>query len=321
VGQPKAFQKTIDFYLKSLFLSMRFFYKRRGATLAAASSFYILLTIIPFFLFIIKVLSFMFGEEGDIELLFTTFITSFFPDLGTELISQIKGLITSPLHFHAGLTFSNFCILVFSSLLFLNSIWNGLYIMTSDPVHKKWKKHLKGIGILTLTVLFFSIFVAGPPLIEHMQILMNNSDVFNELREKYKILNWLVSDTWRIFFFRSGLVKFLFFWIFFSFIYKWFFGHNLNLRESSLGALIFSVCFILGKSLFWVYLDYTKLSYGIGHSNYYVFLVGLLWPFLNMCLFFWGASFCHVIHVESIKWVSSIEDLKKKEENVDTAGD
>ena len=95
-----------------LFLAIKRFNLQRGTTLAAASSFYFLLTIVPMTLIFVRGIGYVLGDlSGALEQVFLV-ISSFFPKLTNDFLVAIKELVSTALFGPVKLTIINFIFLL-----------------------------------------------------------------------------------------------------------------------------------------------------------------------------------------------------------------
>jgi len=95
------------------------------------------------------------------------------------------------------------------------------------------------------------------------------------------------------FLFKSSLFSSVIFIFYFIFLYRWFFNGKITFLESLWGASTFIICLSISRSLFWVYLKYLKQGLMQNYGNYYTLIIGLVWVYVVLALFFFGACLCH----------------------------
>ena len=79
------------------------------------------------------------------------------------------------------------------------------------------------------------------------------------------------------------------------FLFKWFFGRRISVKTAFLGAFTFVGFLIIGRSIYWLYLDYVKVNMMENYGSYHTYLIGIIWIYLIMCFFFFAAAVCQVI--------------------------
>lgn len=248
----------------------KLFSDRQASQLAASSSFYIILTIVPFLLLTTRVVGLFFNGPEDIYSYVIEVSGYTFPEIAPELLIKIKALVAKPLQGGTSFTIINSFLLLISCLTFFNSLWGGLYLLSGDMMFLSWKRHLRAFGMLGMMILivFFS-FLLQP------------------------VLKWLGIP------FGLTIWQFFIFWIAFSLTYYWLFGGSGKKREAVLASATFVGLLIGSKGLFWLYLLAIRSSVEINYGEYYLIFVGAIWVFLFMNLFFYGLSLCIVMRENS----------------------
>lgn len=277
--------------------SIDLFGKKRGTTLASSSTFYILLTIVPFFLLLIRVVGSLIGDINSTQLKLFNLVESFFPDVAPEILSQIQEIVKGPLFARGEFTIINFGILIVSSLSFFNSIWNGLYLITEDRSYLKLVKHLKGIFVIGITIVSLTLFFFLPTILYYSGQLFTNNIVVNYLTEHIpnllKISDYFSSYNYGIsYFVKSNLFHAVIFTTFFAFLYRWFFSWKLSLKQSFIASLVFTSLIIVGKNLFWIYFIYIRDNLIRNYGDYYTLIVAVIWIYFSMIFFYFGACIC-----------------------------
>ncbi|MBT3586491.1 MAG: YihY/virulence factor BrkB family protein [Halobacteriovoraceae bacterium] len=278
--------------------AFQLFNKKKGTMLAAASSFYVLITIVPLILLIIRMVGFFIGDISESQEQLFSFALNIFPKATVDILMVVKKLVHGPLYGGAPFTVLNSIILTASSLSFFNSIWNGLYLMTEDRSHVSLIRYIKGVGIIGVTICILCLSLILPPFfLLIFNVLQNNfliSFLWDNLESIRPILEYfqnLKLDS--NFLYQSNFFYLICFTVYFAFLYRYFFQWKIAFREALLGSVSFVVSLIAGKNLFWIYFFYVRKSLIKNYGDYYTFIVGLIWIYLVMSFFFFGACLCH----------------------------
>jgi len=280
--------------------SLELFQEKRGTTIASSSTFYILLTIVPFCLLLIRVVGIVIGDINSTQVQIFKLLEKFFPDVAPEILLQIQTIVKGPLFAGGQFTILNFLILLVTSLSFFNSIWNGLFLITEDRNYLKFNKHLKGVFVIGVTILFLSFFFFLPSLYFYVGKFMTNNIVINYISETFPRLRGSSEYFSQVNFgflyvIKSNFFHAVIFSFFFAFLYRWFFSWKLSLKQSFAGALVFSTLVILGKNIFWIYFIYVRESLMRNYGDYYTLIVGIVWLYMTMSFFYFGVCFCTVL--------------------------
>ncbi|MCK5882298.1 MAG: YihY/virulence factor BrkB family protein [Bacteriovoracaceae bacterium] len=290
---------SIRLFLYRFAKAIRLFSQRRGVTLAAASSFYILMTMVPLALLLLRVVGSFLGDIGQTEAHFFALVGGLFPQAAPEMVELLRKIISGPLFGNKGLTGFNVVILTFTSLGLVNSVWNGIFLITEDKTLLSWKNYLKGIVVIGMTAVLLVCAFALPPfillvisVIKSNTILTYLSGVVPNFDYVVQSINWL--SWWATYLVKSNLFYGTILLVYFTFLYLWFFNWKLKLKGAVLGAFTFVVSLVVGKWAFVVYFQYARTNLVANYGDYYTFIVGLMWIFLVMCFFFFGMCLCHV---------------------------
>ncbi|OUR96410.1 hypothetical protein A9Q84_08645 [Halobacteriovorax marinus] len=280
--------------------SLKLFQEKRGTTLASSSTFYILLTIVPFCLLLIRVVGILIGDINSTQTQIFELLSRFFPDVAPEILSQIQTTVKGPLFAAGQFTILNFFILLVTSLSFFNSIWNGLFLITEDKSYLKFNKHLKGIFVIGVTIVLLSFFFFLPSVYFYIGKVLTNNVVINFISESFPTLSgsskyFSQVNFGFLYFIKSNFFHAVIFSVFFAFLYRWFFSWKISLKQSFVGSIIFSILIILGKNLFWIYFMYVRESLMRNYGDYYTLIVGIVWLYMTMSFFYFGACVCTVL--------------------------
>tara|TARA_R110002072_G_scaffold1989_1_gene16233 strand:- start:6195 stop:7133 length:939 start_codon:yes stop_codon:yes gene_type:complete len=300
-AQVKDLSKKL---LRSYWEALTLFNQRRGTTLAASSSFYIIITLVPFFLLLIRLVGFFLGSVEEVHNYLFTFGEEVFPDIGPEIIIKVKNLLAGPLFGKAQFTVINFFILLVSSLSFFNAIWSGLFLISGDKSLLSPKKHFKGIVVIGFTILILVVALSIQPLFIFVWTVLQNNFVVDYLSQFDSMLG-LISyfksiDIKNSFNWASNYFFFISFLLYFTFVFRWFFNWSIRLRESLIGAGTFVFLLLAGKNLFWIYFLYVREGLIQNYGDYYTFIIGILWIYVVMCFFFFSACLCFVFKKKPI---------------------
>lgn len=272
------------------------FSKQRGTTLAAASSFYFLLTIVPSILIFVRALGFIFGDmSGAIEQVFLV-TDSFFPKMTGAFVVAIKELVTTALFGPAQLTVINLIFLIIGALSFVNSLWSGIYLLTQDRSFLSWRNYITGIVVLGFSSLFVLVIFLVPTLfISFINFIQTNTfvasilDILPMSREFF--LDLAIFDLDKGFLLKSDFLTLLLFVFYFSLIFRWMFRSRLDWKDSFLSGFCFSFGLFAMKRIFWLYLETSKESLMSNYGKAYTLVLGALWIYFIMCLFYLVVSF------------------------------
>lgn len=286
-------------YFDAVILGIKFFRQKRVSILAAASSFYIILAFIPLSLLLVRALGFAMGDLEETEGRLFEIFANIYPEINTQFILKVQKLIEGPLYATQKFTYLNLIFLIIASLSFTNSIWTGLAIITQDRAKSLWVR-LKSLLIISVTVIFLTITLLVSPFLRFMGELAKNNFVVSLIKKNFPgseaLLNYFAHiDLGVNFLVQTNLFPFILFLIYFTFLYRYFFHWKIKLKDAFFGALIFVSALSIGRFGFYIYFNTFRKALKNNYGDYYSFFVTLLWIFLVMSFFFFGACICHIL--------------------------
>ncbi len=275
------------------------FYQKKGTMLASSASFYALLSVVPFTLLLVRGIGYFLGSLDKTQKYLFIIGSTFFPEIAPELLIKLQLLIKGPLFAGTKFNLLNFFFLAISTLSFLNSIWMGIFFITDDKNTLSWWRILKGFVIILITLLMVGMIFIMPPIIIYIiKFLQSNVltqfiwDNFDFLRPALQYI--LKINLKKSYWLNSNLLHITILLAYFTVLYRWLFSWKIKFSEAFLASLSFSLSIFLGKSLFWIYIYYVRTSLMRNYGDLYTSVIGVIWLFLLMCFFFYGACVCNV---------------------------
>lgn len=281
------------------------FIQRRGANLAAAASFYVIISIVPLFLLMVRLIGFIIGDLGKGEEEIFYYAGTFFPNVAPEVLEKVRAMVAGPLFGDAKFTVINLGLLTLSSLSFFNSIWSGLYLITNDKSFLSFWRNLKGIIVIGVTIILIALSMTLPGIFLFLVNSAQNNFVVQFVWENVPLLRPAVEhfqqyDLSQGFLVKTNILHGIIFVGYFTFLYRWFFSWRVPLFNSFIAALTFVFSLVAGKSFFFVYFNYVRDNLIRNYGDFYTAIVGLMWLYFVMCFFFFGACLCHVMKDEPV---------------------
>jgi membrane protein len=250
------------------------FHKDRAGLLAAAISFYVILSFVPLVLVLVSISGFVVHASDEVALELFALINNLFPAATGKALEHASGIIEKRHWFGIlgllALTWSASRVFNVAETA-LNLIWKP---KKSRPYWKSRLLTLALVPVSVVTILFSFVWTSLNSLARHAVV------PFLDIR---------LSET----FFFSGLVPFLFpvllsFLLFFS-IYKILPGHKSLLSACVLGAVFASLAWEVCKLLFDLYIkEFTNLDKIYGSLGGIVILI--MWVYLSAYILIIGAE-------------------------------
>jgi membrane protein len=285
--------------IKNLYLAVRLFFKKQGMTLASSSSFYAIITIVPFMLLTVRAIGYFLGNISRTEKYLFILGSKFFPEIAPDLLIKLQALIKGPLFAESHFTLLNFFFLAVTTFTFINSIWMGVFLITGDHQILSLWRILKGFVIIGFTLLMLGLIFIFPPVIIYV-IKFFQSNVFTQyLWDNFETLRPMITYGMKInlkksYWLSSDVLHLTVILSYFTMLYRWLFYFKITLKESMVAALAFSVSMFIGKYLFWIYLNFVRNGLIRNYGDLYTSVVGIIWLLYLMAFFFYGVCVCSV---------------------------
>jgi membrane protein len=261
-------------YLKILIRSFIDFIKDGGLILAGSLSYFTMMALVPFCLFLITILSYSLGHYQGFYQFFSSRLIYFFPDITSEITKQLGKLIA-----FKGIGTFSIILYGFLSLPLFSSMENAMNIIFK--VEKKrtffWSL-LISLLVLTLIIFMLSISFAATSFIH---LLQTSQSSFLELKIGL-ITGFLL----------RYLVPFIMVLFTIMIVYLFFPKAKVKTRHALIGALFTTVFLEIAKHFFTWYVG-TVVQFGSIYGPLTAFVVFLLWMFYSSCILLIGAEVVH----------------------------
>jgi membrane protein len=260
-------------YPKILIRSFVDFIKDGGLILAGSLSYFTMMALVPFCLFLITIFSYFLGHYEGFYEFFSSKLTFFFPDITSAVTKQLGKLIA-----FKGIGTFSIILYGFLSLPLFSSMENAMNVIFK--VEKKraffWSL-LISVLILTLIIFMLSISFAATSLIH----LLKASPTFPELR-----IGLITSSLLRY------VVPFIMVLFTTMIVYLFFPKTKVRTRHALIGALFTTIFLEIAKHFFTWYVG-NVVQFGSIYGPLTAFVVFLLWVFYSSCILLIGAEVVH----------------------------
>lgn len=266
--------------------------------MAAASSYYFLLGAIPGIILGIQFIGPYLNSKQEEFSRVLPLILEFFPVGQERLLKDSLTFLNNLLRHQHSTHLSLLAACFLFTLTFVNSLSNGLYLLTGDRKQVGWTRHLKGLVLIFICIVFLFAIIVIPDLI---LLVKKGLEAFHPQGQglAQQVIVQLVGPTANglgaiLRFLRSPWFRWPIFACFFSFLYQWFFMFRPSWKFTmGVGSAMISVI-LLGKIILWpLFLAMRDHASGGFLTSFYALATLMIWPHLLMCLFFFGASLIH----------------------------
>ena len=274
--------------------------KKHIFLLAAGSSFFFLLCLVPVTLLALSFTSYIFESvtpknTGTI----LNYLAQIVPDdiMPTFhlLFKHSKNVLVHSKDFKS----FHYIILGISSLGFFGSIWKAVEIISDRSHHGTAFRTLKSFFTIALSFGFILTIVAAP-LLYNTLIHLKNVKFLGGLKLKkhliesisqYEILG--VNSI-------SAIVLFLFFIFFFKFLLL----GKANLKQTILGSGFFTISIVTTKIFFFNYVLLVKKNFMMNYGSLYSFMIFAIWIYTIILLFYMSITFTHTMAKHKIEYIN-----------------
>ena len=261
-------------YLRIIVRSTIDFFKDGGVMLAASISYFTMMTIMPFSLFLITIFGYLLGHYPGFYQFLANRLISFFPSVTSEITKELGKLIT----FKGIGTFSIVLYGILSYQLF-SSIENALNVIfkITKGRHFFWSIFLSIIiTTLIITIILLSFLATSfIPLLKHLKMM------FPSLRVGM-IAGFLI----------RYVVPFMVILFTVTVVYIFLPKKKVKLSHAYNGAFFTTAFHEIAKNIFTWYVG-SIVKFGTIYGPLTAFVVFLLWVYYSSCIFLIGAEIVH----------------------------
>lgn len=262
--------------MKTLLKSFIGFFRDDGPMLAGSISYFFVMAIVPFSLFLISILGYFLGENRALYDFFLKKLLNFFPTATHVITEELEKIIT---HKRIGI-FTLFIYAIFSYQLY-ESVERAINVIFKIKVKRaKLISILLSLVIITLMIIFIIISFGASSAI----LMLKFSD---------KIFPGLVISRISSFLIRF-VIPLLLIFLTATTLYILLPQKNIKFRHAVSGGLFTALFLEIAKHLFTFYFA-SKAYQQIGaiYGSISVFITFLLWIFYSACIFLIGAEVVH----------------------------
>jgi len=261
-------------YLKILLKSFVDFFKDGGLMLAGSLSYFFMMTVIPFCLFLVALFGYFIGENQAFLKFFSAKLTGLFPSITYKITEELKKLIS-----YRGLGPFTFILYGLLSLQLFSSLETAINTVFKTRTGRPF--HIRLVRSLFIVTLIFIVVSMSFGATSAISILKALKDFFPEIRVG-KITA----------FFIGYLVPFMLTFLIVAIMYKFLPLSKVQFRNALAGSLFTTIFHEAAKHLFAFYV--VKVTHlGTVYGPLSAFAIFLLWVFYSSCIFLIGAEVVH----------------------------
>ncbi|MCE5311718.1 MAG: YihY/virulence factor BrkB family protein [Nitrospiraceae bacterium] len=254
--------------------SIRDFFRDNGPMLAGSVSYFSIMALIPFCLFMITLFGYLLGNDADLLKYFSAKLTSFFPRAASEATNELGKIIS-----YKNLGHVSIAIYALLSFQLLSSLENAI-----NAIFKTQKKRHFALSlilqllVLTLIMLFIIMSFGATSAIS---LLTDLKDYFPQIKIG-KFTGFLI----------KYLVPFVLISLSVAVMYLLLPVKRVKISHALTGALMTALLLEVAKNIFTFY-AVKVIKLGTIYGPLTAFIIFLLWVFYSASIFLIGAELVH----------------------------
>ncbi len=250
------------------------FFRDGGVMLAGSLSFFFMMAIVPFCLFLVTLFGYFLGEQKELYQFLSLKLGSFFPRVTHQITEELQRLIT-----YKGLGKFSLVLYGFLSFELFASLQNALNTIFKAKVKRSFfVSVILSLVMITLTIAFVLISFGATSSVSML-------DRLKELSPGLRIGG--ITG-----FFIAFVIPFILIFVTMTTAYILFPKKSVKVSHAAAGALFSAIFLETAKHLFTFYVV-NVFRLGTIYGPLSAFVVFLLWVFYSMSIFLIGAEVAH----------------------------
>lgn len=261
-------------YSRVMGKSLLDFFRDGGTMLAGSLSFFFMMAIVPFCLFLATIFGYFLGEQKELYQFISAKIANFFPKVTQDITGELQRLIT-----YRGIGKLSLALYAFLSFELFSSLQSALSIIFKIKAKRSFIVSL----ILSLVMITF--------IIAFILISFGASSSVSMLGEARRIFPGL-RISWITGFLIGFVIPFILMQLTITTVYVLFPKKKVKLSHAASGAFFAAVFLEAAKHAFTLYVV-NVFRLGTIYGPLSAFVIFLLWVFYSMSIFLIGAEVVH----------------------------
>lgn len=258
-------------YIKAFFRSFVDFFRDGGIMLAGSLSYFSVMAIIPFCLFIITIFGYFLGERQEFYQFFLAKLISFFPRVTSGITEELRRIIT-----YKGLGKITIVLYGVLSYQLFSSLENAINEIFRIKAKRSFiVSFVLSLLVVTLIIVFLSISFGATYAISMLEVI------------KKFVPDLEISGITR--FILRYVIPLVLLFAISATLYKVLPEKKIRLSEALRGAL-FTSFFLEAAKHFFAFYVLKVVRLGSIYGSLSVFIIFLLWVFYSSCIFLIGAE-------------------------------
>lgn len=251
------------------------FFRDGGIMLAGSLSYFFMMTVVPFSLFLIALIGHLLGVRDDVLKFLLGKLSGLFPNVTHEITDELKKLIS----FKKALGAFSVVLYGFLSFQLFMALQNALSVVFKIRKRRPFiLSFLMTLIVVTFIMILLLVSFGATSLISMLKVLQS---FFPDLKIS-AITRFLI----------SYVVPFFLIFIAAAGIYKLMPHRKIAIPHAASGALFTTLFLEMAKHLFTFYVT-DVVRFGTLYGPLSAFVMFLLWIFYSWCIFLIGAEIVH----------------------------
>jgi membrane protein len=258
--------------------SMRDFFRDGGLMLAGSLSYFSIMAVVPFCLFLISIFFYSLGDNQELFNYFTAKIVDLFPSAAQEVTDELRAAIS-----HRGVGIFIFVVYGVLSYQLYSSLEYAMNVVFKVKEKRSFFSHLMiSLFIITVLMAFILLSFAASSSI----LILNTFKTRVTGIEVMEVTAFLI----------KYVVPFLLAFVTISAIYIIMPKRKIRWKHAMIGALVATIFQEIAKHAFTIYV-FRVAEYGAVYGPLSAVAIFLLWTFCSSCILLMGAEIVHNLEV------------------------
>jgi membrane protein len=281
--QSRTFPVKVVAFIRLLGKSIVDFFRDGGMVLAGSISYFSMMAVLPFCLFLIAIFTYLIGSNEEFFRFIAAKLVSFFPKAAQSIAKELRDALS-----YKGVGIFTFIIYGILSYQLYSSLESAINVVFKVKDKRSFISHLFiSLFIITLLIFFLLLSFGASSLIS----------VLNTLKDEFPSLQ--IHDITA--FIIKYIVPFVLVFFTISTLYIVMPKKKIRWRNALTGGLIASIFLEAAKHIFTFYVV-KVVKFGAIYGPLSAFVIFLLWGFYSSCIFLIGAETVHNLELARKKY-------------------
>ncbi len=265
-------------FLKIFGRSIIDFFKDGGMMLAASISYFSMMAVLPFCLFLIAIFTYFLGHDTAFFNFFAAKLVNFFPQAAQHIARELRDALS-----YRGVGTFTFIAYGLMSYQLYSSLESAINVVFKVKDKRSFVSHLLiSLFLITLLIIFFLLSFGASSTISVLNSFKNDLPGLQIRAITSFIIKYIV----------PFILAFVTIWTLYIILPK----RRIRWRNALAGALVATVFHEAAKHIFTFYVV-KVVKLGTVYGPLSAFIIFLLWGFYSSCIFLIGAETVHNLEV------------------------